>query len=45
MYQKEDGSLAIIIDGRERGPIWMEDEYNDPFVNINLVDSYYTEQA
>ena len=45
MYQKEDGSLAIIITGRERGPIWMEDEYNDPFVNINLVDSYYTEQA
>lgn len=45
MYQKEDGSLAIIIDGRERGPIWMEDEYNDPFVNINLVDSYYMEQA
>lgn len=45
MYQKEDGSLAIIISGRERGPIWMEEEYNDPFVNINLKDSYYTEQA
>lgn len=45
MYQKEDGSLAIIIAGREKGPIWLEDEYNDPFVNINLVDSYYTEQA
>ena len=44
MYQKEDGGLAIIIAGRERGQIWMEDEYNDPFVNINLVDSYYTEQ-
>ena len=45
MYQKEDGSLAIIIAGREKGPIWMEEEYNDRFVNINLVDSYYTEQA
>ena len=45
MYQKEDGSLAIIIAGREKGPIWFEDEYNDPFVNINLVDSYYMEQA
>ena len=45
MYQKEDGSLAIIISGREKGPIWMEEEYNDPFVNINLVDSYYTEEA
>ena len=45
MYQKEDGSLAIIIAGREKGPIWMEEEYNDPFVNINLVDSYYTEEA
>ena len=45
MYQKEDGGLAIIIAGRERGQIWMEDEYNDPFVNINLVDSYYMEQA
>ena len=45
MYQKEDGSLAIIIAGRERGQIWMEDEYKDPFVNINLVDSYYMEQA
>ena len=44
MYQKEDGSLAIIIDGRERGPIWMEEEYNDPFININLKDSYYMEQ-
>lgn len=45
MYQKEDGSLAIIIEGRERGPIWMEEEYNDPFININLKDSYYMEQA
>lgn len=45
MYQKEDGSLAIIIDGRERGPIWMEEEYNDQFININLKDSYYMEQA
>ena len=45
MYQKEDGSLAIIISGREKGPIWMEEEYNDPFININLKDSYYTEQA
>ena len=45
MYQKEDGSLAIIIAGREKGPIWLEDEYNDQFVNINLVDPYYTEQA
>ena len=45
MYQKEDGSLAIIIAGREKGPIWMEEEYNDRFVNINLVDSYYTEEA
>ena len=45
MYQKEDGILAIIIAGREKGPIWMEEEYNDPFVNINLVDSYYTEEA
>lgn len=45
MYQKEDGSLAIIIAGREKGPIWMEEEYNDPLVNINLVDSYYTEEA
>lgn len=45
MYQKEDGSIAIIISGREKGPIWMEEEYNDPFVNINLVDSYYMEQA
>ena len=45
MYQKEDGRLAIIISGREKGPIWLEDEYNDPFVNINLVDSYYMEQA
>ena len=45
MYQKEDGSLAIIIAGREKGPIWMEEEYNDPFVNINLKDSYYMEQA
>ena len=45
MYQKEDGSLAIIIDGREKGPIWLEEEYNDPFVNINLIDSYYTEQV
>lgn len=44
MYQKEDGSLAIIIAGREKGPIWMEEEYNDRFVNINLVDSYYTEE-
>ena len=41
MYQKEDGSLAIIIAGREKGPIWMEEEYNDPLVNINLSDSYY----
>lgn len=45
MYQKEDGSLAIIIAGKEKGPIWMEEEYNDPFVNINLIDSYYTEEA
>ena len=45
MYQKEDGSLAIIIAGREKGPIWMEEEYNDPFININLKDSYYMEQA
>ena len=45
MYQKEDGSLAIIIAGREKGPIWMEEEYNDPLVNINLADSYYTEEA
>ena len=45
MYQKEDGSLAIIIAGRERGQIWMEDEYNDPLININLKDSYYMEQA
>ena len=45
MYQKEDGSLAIIIAGREKGPIWMEEEYNDRFVNINLIDSYYTEEA
>ena len=44
MYQKEDGSLAIIIAGREKGPIWMEEEYNDPFVNINLNDSYYVEE-
>ena len=44
MYQKEDGSLAIIIAGREKGPIWMEEEYNDPLVNINLADSYYMEQ-
>ena len=43
MYQKEDGSLAIIIAGREKGPIWMEEEYNDPLVNINLADSYYME--
>ena len=43
MYQKEDGSLAIIIAGREKGPIWMEEEYNDPLVNINLDDSYYME--
>ena len=42
-YQKEDGSLAIIIAGREKGPIWMEEEYNDPLVNINLADSYYME--
>ena len=45
MYQKEDGSLAIIIAGREKGPIWMEEEYNDPLININLKDSYYMEQA
>ena len=45
MYQKEDGSLAIIIAGREKGPIWMEEEYNDRFVNINLTDSYYMEKA
>ena len=45
MYQKEDGSLAIIIAGRERGQIWMEEEYNDPLININLKDSYYMEQA
>ena len=45
MYQKEDGSLAIIIAGREKGPIWMEEEYNDRFVNINLVDSYYMEKS
>lgn len=44
MYQKEDGSLAIIISGREKGPIWMEEEYNDPFVNINIKDSYYMEE-
>ena len=44
IYQKEDGSLAIIISGREKGPIWMEEEYNDPFVNINLNDSYYVEE-
>ena len=43
MDQKEDGSLAIIIAGREKGPIWMEEEYNDRFVNVNLVDSYYIE--
>ena len=42
---KEDGSLAIIIAGREKGTIWMEEEYSDPFVNINLNDSYYMEQA
>ena len=45
MYQKEAGSLAIIIAGRERGQIWMEDEYNDPLININLKDSYYMEKA
>lgn len=45
MYQKEDGSLAIIIAGRERGQIWMEDEYNDPLININLKDSYYMEKV
>lgn len=45
MYQKEDGSLAIIISGREKGPIWMEEEYNDRFVNINLTDSYYMEKS
>ena len=45
MYQKEDGSLAIIIAGRERGPIWLEEEYNDPLININLKDSYYMEKA
>ena len=45
MYQKEDGSLAIIIAGREKGPIWMEEEYNDPLININLKDSYYMEQG
>ena len=45
MYQKEDGSLAIIIAGRERGQIWMEEEYNDPLININLKDSYYMEKA
>lgn len=45
MYQKEDGSMAIIISGREKGPIWMEEEYNDPLININLKDSYYMEQA
>ena len=43
IYQKEDGSLAIIIAGREKGPIWMEEEYNDRLVNINLADSYYME--
>lgn len=43
IYQKEDGSLAIIISGREKGPIWTEDEYNDRFTNINLADSYYME--
>ena len=45
MYQKEDGSLAIIIAGREKGPIWIEEEYNDPLININLKDSYYMEKA
>ena len=45
MYPKEDGSLAIIIAGREKGTIWMEEEYKDPFVNINLTDSYYIEKA
>lgn len=44
MYPKEDGSIAIIIAGRERGPIWMEEEYNDPSVNINLTNSYYMEK-
>ena len=43
MYQKEDGSLAIIISGREKGPIWTEEEYNDKFSNINIADSYYIE--
>lgn len=43
IYQKEDGSLAIIISGREKGPIWTEEEYNDRFANINLADSYYME--
>ena len=43
MYQKEDGSLAIIISGREKGPIWTDEEYNDKFSNINLADSYYIE--
>lgn len=43
IYQKEDGILAIIISGREKGPIWTEEEYNDKFANINLADSYYIE--
>lgn len=45
IYQKEDGILAIIISGREKGPIWTEEEYSDRFSNINLSDSYYMEQA
>lgn len=40
MYQKEDGCLAIIVNGAEIGSVWLEEEYNDPFVNINLIDHY-----
>ena len=35
-----DAIIAIIIEGREHGPIWLESEYDDPKVNINLVDTY-----
>lgn len=44
IYQEEDGSIRIIISGREKGPIWIEEEYGDPFININLVDKYDIEE-